>query len=219
MTLSPCMPTSLLATTDPEPPPPGQDLRDTALQLRLLLGLGTSLAIATVLCAQGAAIRRTGTVLAVSTSGQTIGFNPAGPLDGAIRKLATEALLTGQERLERLEIDAEAASYIGLTGGVALDVHAASVHAGDPVFSNTLRHLDRGDAAVIIIGTRGVSGYAEVGPAHVAGSLGWAALPTPVIDDARSMLETRQTAWRTYGPRGEKGLTGTQVWMQSFPRV
>ena len=172
-----------------------------------------------MLCTQGAAIRRTGTVLALSTSGQTVGFNPAGPLDGAIRKLADEALLTGQERLERLDIAAEAASYIGLTGSADLDVHAARVDAGDPVFGNTLRHLDRGDAAVIIIGTRGVSGYAEVGPAHVAGSLGWAALPTPVINDARSMLETRQTAWRTYGPRGGTGLTGTQVWMQSHPRI
>jgi xanthine/CO dehydrogenase XdhC/CoxF family maturation factor len=219
MTTSACIPASLPASTDPEPPPLGQDLRDLALQLRFLLGLGTSFAIATVLCAQGAAVRRTGTVLALATSGQTAGFNPAGPLDGAMRKLAAEALFTGQDRLERLEIDAEAASYIGLTGNADLDVHAARVQAGNPVFSNILRHLDRGNAAVIIIGTRGVSGYAEVGPAHLAGSLGWAELPTPVIEDGRAMLETRQTAWRTYGPRGERGLTGTKVWMQFHPRI
>jgi len=180
---------------------------------------GISFAIATVLCAQGVAVRRTGTVLAVSTAEQTIGFNPAGSLDDAIRSLAGETLLTGQDnRLERLETDAEAASYIGLTGSVGLDVHVTRVQAGDPVFSNALRHLDSGDAAVIIIGTRGASGYAEVGPAHVAGSLGWPELPSPIIEDARSMLGTRQTAWRTYGPRGEKGLTGSQVWMQSHPR-
>ena len=110
MTTSACIPASLPASTDPEPPPLGQDLRDLALQLRFLLGLGTSFAIATVLCAQGAAVRRTGTVLALATSGQTAGFNPAGPLDGAMRKLAAEALFTGQDRLERLEIDAEAAA-------------------------------------------------------------------------------------------------------------
>jgi xanthine dehydrogenase accessory factor len=98
-------------------------LRDVALQLRLLLISNTSFAIATVVGACGTALRRPGTVVVISQSGQTVGFNPAGPLDGAITDLAAEALTTGQDRLERLDIDHEAASYIGLSSAVSLDVH------------------------------------------------------------------------------------------------
>jgi hypothetical protein len=43
--------------------PEGLDWQDVALQLRLLLGRGISLAIATVLAARGAAVRQPGTVL------------------------------------------------------------------------------------------------------------------------------------------------------------
>jgi hypothetical protein len=47
-----------LGITEPEWLPAGQDLRDVALQLRLLLTSGTSFAIATVLGARGTAPRQ-----------------------------------------------------------------------------------------------------------------------------------------------------------------
>jgi len=71
--------TSDLGITEPEWLPAGQDLRDVALQLRLLLTSGTSFAIATVLSARGTALRRLGTVVVTSQSGQAIGFNPGRP--------------------------------------------------------------------------------------------------------------------------------------------
>ena len=219
MTTSTCIRTSKPDATDQEIPPSGQDLRDSAFPLRLWLSLGTSFAIATVVGAHGAAVRPAGTVIAVSQPGQTLGFNPHGSLDGAIRELAAEVLSTGQGRLQCLQVDAEAASYIGLSGHVSLQVHVTRVQAPDTAFGNVLRQLDSADARVVIIGAHRASGYAVVGPASTAGSLGWPELPPPVIEDARSMLGTRQTAWRTYGPRGERDGTGTLVWMQSYPRI
>jgi hypothetical protein len=69
--------------------------------------------------------RRPGTVLVVTDAGQTIGFNPARPLDWAIRDLADQALATGQDKLQRLRIEQDAADYIGLSalppaGGAAV---------------------------------------------------------------------------------------------------
>jgi hypothetical protein len=92
-------------TGEPDWLPGGQDLLDVALQPRLILNSGTSFAIATVVGAHGTALRRPGTVVVISQSGQTIGVNPAGPLDKAITDLAATVLRTGQDRLERLDID------------------------------------------------------------------------------------------------------------------
>ena len=203
--------------TEPEWPPGGQDLRDVALRLRLMLTSDTSVAIATVVGTGGTALRRPGTVVVVSESGQTIGFNPAGPLDGAIRDLAAEVLATGQDRLERLDIDHEAASYIGLSGAVSLDVHATRVRADGPAFGSVLRYLHSGAATVLALGTCGVSGHAVIGADRVAGRLSWPELPALVIKDARSMLGSRRTVRRTYRPGGETGGAGVQVWMQSHP--
>jgi xanthine/CO dehydrogenase XdhC/CoxF family maturation factor len=188
-----------------------------ALQLRLMLNSGISFAIATVVDARGTALRRSGTVVVISEPGQTIGFNPAGPLDEAIRTLAAEALTTGQDRLERLEIDQEAASYIGLSGGVSLDVHATRVRAGDPMFGRALRYLDSGAATVLALGTCGVAGHAVIGAECVAGRLSWPELPAQVIDDARSMLGSRRTVRRAYCLGGQTGNAEVQVWMQSHP--
>ena len=219
MATSTCIPASEPDITDPEGPAPRPDLREVALQLRLLLSLGISCALATVVSATGPAVRRAGTVMVLTESGQAIGFRPEGCLDGAIRDLAAQVLSTGQDKLEHLEIDAEAASYIGLSGRVSLQVHATRMQAGDTAAGNALRHLDSDDARVLLIGTRGRSGIAVVGHAHTAGTLGWPELPPPVIDDARCLLETPQTAWRSYGPGGERGGTATQVWMQPYPRI
>jgi xanthine/CO dehydrogenase XdhC/CoxF family maturation factor len=115
-------------------------------------------------------VRRPGTVLVVTEAGQTIGSNPAGPLDGAIRDLAAEALATGQARLEHLRIDADAASYVGLSGEISLEIHAMRVPAPapDPAFAAALRHLDSGTAAVLIIGYRrsGRICHGRSGPCH-----------------------------------------------------
>jgi xanthine dehydrogenase accessory factor len=211
------IPASDPGSIEPQRLPGGQDLRDVAVQLRFMLNSGTSFAIATVVGARGTALRRPGTVVVISQSGQTIGFNPAGPLDGAVRELAAEALTTGQDRLERLEIDHEAASYIGLSGGVSLDVHATRVRAGDPVFSSALRYLGNGTATVLAIGTCGVSGHAVISADRVAGGLSWPELPAQVIDDARSMLGSRRAVCRTYRLGGETGSARVQVWMQSHP--
>lgn len=215
----PCDPASDLDTAEPERAPEGPGWQDVALQLRLLLSRGTSLAIATVVGARGPVVRQPGTVLVLTEAGQTIGFNPAGPLDAAIRDLAAEALATGQDRLERLRIEDDAAAYIGLSGQISLDVHAMRVDAADPAFGAMLRYLDNGTAAVLIIGTRGATGSAVVGEGHVAGPASRPGLPPAVIQDARSLLGRRRTASRTYGPGGEKGGTAIRVWMQSYPQA
>ena len=164
MTTSACIAASDPGIAEPERPPAGQNLRNVALPLRLLLNRGLSLAIATVVGAYGRLPRRPGTVLVISESGETIGFHPGGPLDRAIRDLATETLATGQDRLERLEIDEDAASYIGISGGVSLDIHATRVQARDPVLARALRHLGSGETTVAVVGTRGISGSAVIGP-------------------------------------------------------
>jgi xanthine dehydrogenase accessory factor len=209
----------LPASTEPEWQPGGQDLREVAVQLRILLNSGSSFAIATVLGTRGTALRRPGTVVVVSESGQTIGVNPAGPLDRAIRDLAAEALRTGQDRLGRLEIDHEAASYIGLCGGVGLEVHATWVRAGDLMFSSALRYLDSGAATVLVIGTCGVSGHAVIGADRVAGRLSRPELPAQLIEDARSMLHSRRAVHTAYRLAGETAGADVQVWMQSHPAV
>ena len=218
MTTSACIAASDPGIAEPERPPAGQNLRNVALPLRLLLNRGLSLAIATVVGASGGLPRRPGTVLVISESGETIGFNPGGPLDRAIRDLATETLATGQDRLERLEIDEDAASYIGISGGVSLDIHATRVHAGDPVFARALRCLGSGAATVAVIGTRRISGYAVIGADRVTGYLGWPELPSPLVEDARSMLGSCRMVRRTYGPDGERSGAAIQVWMQGYPR-
>jgi xanthine dehydrogenase accessory factor len=211
------IPGSDLGTGEPEWLRGGQDLRDVALQLRLMLNSGTSFAIATVVRTCGTALRRPGTVVVISQSGETIGVNPAGPLDGAITDLAAAALTTGQDRLERLDIDPEAAGYIGLSGGVSLDVHATRVRAGDPMFGGALRYLDSGAATVLALGTSGVSGHAVIGADRLAGRLGRLELSAQVIKDARSMLGSRCAVHRTYGLGGETGRAHVQIWMQSHP--
>ena len=121
-----------------------------------MVSSGASIAIATVVSAHGTVLRQPGTVVVVGESGETIGFNPAGPFDGAIRDLAAQALATGQDRLQRLEIEYDAASYIGLSGGASLDVHATRVRAGHPMFGSAStgrvpyagRGVVNGDAAV-----------------------------------------------------------------------
>jgi xanthine dehydrogenase accessory factor len=206
-------------TAELEWAPAGQDLRDVALQLRLLLSRGTSLAIATVVGARGAVIRRPGTVLVVTEAGQTIGFNPAGPLDRAIRDLASQALATGQSTLQHLRIDQDAAGYIGLSGQISLDVHAMRMDAADPAFGAMLRYLDSSAATVLIIGTCGAAGYAVVGADHAVRQPGRPSMPSPVIQDARSMLGSRHTVSRTYRPSGGKPGTGIRVWMASYPQA
>jgi len=69
-------PASDLDTTEPEWVPAGQALQDVLVQLRLMLAAGTSFAIATVVGAHGTVLRQPGTVLVISESGETIGFNP-----------------------------------------------------------------------------------------------------------------------------------------------
>jgi hypothetical protein len=88
-------PASDLDTAEPQWAPEGPGWQDVAFPLRLLLSRGTWLAIATVVGARGPVVRQPGTVLVLTEAGQTIGFNPAGPLDGTIRDLAAEALATG----------------------------------------------------------------------------------------------------------------------------
>lgn len=212
----PCDLTSDLETAGLEWEPTGQDWQDVALQLRLLLSRGTSLAIATVVGAGGAAVRPPGTVLVITDAGEIIGFDPAGPLDRAVRDLAAEALATGQDRLEHLQIEEDAAAYIGLSGEINLSVHAMRVRAGDPGFANMLRYLDSGAPAVLIIATWGITGYAVVGADRVLGPSGRRGLPPPVIEDARSMLGRRHTVSRIYRPTGGKSI---RVWMGSYPQA
>lgn len=204
--------------SEQEWPPGGLDLQDVALRLRLLLTNGISVAIATVVGARGTSLRRPGTVVVISQSGETIGANPAGPLDGAITDLAAEALRTGQDRLERLDIDHEAASYIGLSGEVSLDVHATRVRARDPMFDSALRYLDSGAATVLATGICGVSGHAVIGADRVAGRLSWPELSAQVIRDARPMLGSGRAVRRTYCLGGETGSADVEVWMHSHPR-
>ena len=219
ITETPCDLTSDRDTAELEWEPTGQDWQDVALQLRLLLSRGTSLAIATVVSTSGAAVRPPGTVLVITDAGEIIGFNPAGPLDQTIRDLAAEALATGQERLEHLQIEEDAAAYIGLSGEINLDVHAMRVRAGDPTFASMLRYLDSGAPAVLIIATRGTTGYAVVGADRVIGPSDRPGLPPPVIEDARSMLGRRHTVSRTYRPTGEEDGKNIRVWMGSYPQA
>jgi xanthine/CO dehydrogenase XdhC/CoxF family maturation factor len=196
--------------------PAGQDWQDVALQLRLLLSRGASLAIATVVGASAAAVRPPGTVLVITDAGDIIGFDPAGPLDRAVRDLVSEALTTGQDRLEHLQIEEDAAAYIGLSGEISLDVHAMRVRAGDPVFASMLRYLDSGAPAVLVIATQGMAGYAVVGADRAVGLPGRPGLPPPVIQDARSMLGRRRTVSRIYCLAGGR-WQGVRVWMGSYP--
>src|SRR5262249_25442415 len=136
-----------------------------------------------------------------------------GPLDGAIRELAAQALATGRDRLQRLEIEPDAASYIGLSGGASLDVHATRGRAGGPGVGSALRYLDSGAATVPVTGTCGISGHAVIGADRVAGRLSGPEWPARVVDDARSMLGSGRTVHRTYCLGG----VGVQVWMQSYP--
>ena len=96
MTKTACTFASHPGIAEPEWLRAGQDLRDVALQLRIMLSSGTSFAIATVVSAYGIVLRQPGTVVVISESGETIGLNPAGPLDGAIRDLAAQALAMGR---------------------------------------------------------------------------------------------------------------------------
>jgi xanthine dehydrogenase accessory factor len=210
-----CIVASHPGIAEPEWLPGGQDLRDMALRLRLMLS-STSIAIATVVSAHGTVLRQPGTMVVIGESGESIGFNPVGPLDGAIRDLAAQALATGRDRLQRLEIDHDAASYIGLSGGASLDVHATRVRAGDPMFGSALRYLDSGAATVLVTGTCGVSGHAVIGADRIVGRLSQPELPAQVIDDARSMLGSGRTVNRTYCLGSDGRNVGVQVWMQSY---
>jgi hypothetical protein len=134
------------------------------------------------------------------------------------RGAARRADTPGQDRLGHLRIDADAASYIGLSGEISLQVHAMRMLAADPAPAAALRHLDSGTAAVLIIGTRGVAGYAVVGADRVTGRPGRSSLPPAVIHDARRMLGSRQTACRIYD-RGQPNSTGIRVWMTSYPQA
>ena len=51
----------------------------------------------------------------------------------------------------------------------------------------------------------------------IAGRLGLAGLPWPIVQDARRMLKSRGPARRSYGRNGERGRADVEVWMQSQP--
>jgi xanthine dehydrogenase accessory factor len=195
----------------------GQNIRETGLLLRCLLHGGISFGLATVVGAQGVILRKVGAVMIATGSGESIGMNRAGCLDRAIHELAAQALATGADRLERYEIDQDAASYFGLSGKISLDVHAMRVAAGDHGFDDMLRYLDGQAEAVVVIGTRGVSGCAAVGPDRVAGRLSCAAPPWPIVQDARRMRTSCGHARKSYSHSGESGRTDVEVWMQSQP--
>ena len=210
----------------PEPPATdldsltqGQNIRQMALQLRSLLHRDISFALATVVGAQGVALRKVGAVMVASETGASIGVNRDGCLDRAIRELAAQVLLTGADRLERYEIDEDAAGYIGLSGKISLDVHAMRVAAGDRGIDDMLRYLDSQAEAVVVIGTRGAPGYAAVGPDQVVGRLSSAGLPWPIVQDARRILNSCGHVRRSYGHHGERDRTDIEVWMQSQPSV
>jgi xanthine dehydrogenase accessory factor len=205
------------SASDPDVPARGQNIREIAFELRLLLHRGISFALATVVGAQGVVLRKVGAVMVACESGESIGVNRAGCLDRAIHELAAQVLSTGADRLERYEIDEDAASYMGLSGRVSLDVHVTRVMAGDPGFDDVLRYLDSPVATVAVIGTRGMFGCAAVGPDRVVGQLGWSELPRPVVEDARRMLKSGGHARRSYGSNGEHGGDEVEVWMQSHP--
>ena len=152
-----------------------------------------------------------------SESGQTIRYSPASTLDGAIRDLAGEVLATGHDRLERLEIEQDEASYTGLSGRVSLDVHATRVPAGDPAFGDALRYLDSGAATVVVIGTRGISGHAVIGTDRITGRLNVPELLPSLLNDARSMLGRRCTVRRTYHLDRQRPQASIQVWIRSHP--
>jgi hypothetical protein len=59
----------------------GQNIREIGLQLRCLLHLGISCALATVVTVQGVVLRKVGAVLVADESGESIGVNPDGCLD------------------------------------------------------------------------------------------------------------------------------------------
>jgi xanthine/CO dehydrogenase XdhC/CoxF family maturation factor len=209
----------------PEPPvtdldslTQGQNIRDIGLQLRFMLHRGISCALATVVGVRGVVLRKAGAVMVVGESGESIGVNPDGCLDRAIQQLAAQVLSTGADRLERYEIDEDAAGYIGLSGRISLDVHLMRVDAGDRDFDDVLRYLDsQAEAVVVVIGTRGVSGCAAVGPDRVVGRLDLAELPWPIVQDARRMLTSYGHVRRCYSLDRKTGRTDVEVWMQSQP--
>ncbi|MBV9093640.1 MAG: SRPBCC domain-containing protein [Streptosporangiaceae bacterium] len=131
---------------------------------------------------------------------RTIGFNPTGPLDGAIRDLAAKPWRPATTSSQRVDIGKDAASYIGLSGDISLDVHAMPVLAGDPAFASALRHLDSGTATVMVIGIHSLSGYAVISADRITADPSRPRLPPPVARDARAMLGSRRTVRRTYHP-------------------
>jgi hypothetical protein len=156
-------------------------LREVALQLRLLLGCGTSLEIATVVAACGAVVRRPGTVLVVTEAGKahrvqprrTAGWGHRGPGRRGAGDRAGQARAPadrgGRRRLHRpVRRDQP--------GGP----RDACARAWVPCLAAALRYLDSGAAAVLIMGTGGVAGYAVAGAGRVTGRPGRSSLPPMV---------------------------------------
>lgn len=170
-----------------------------ALQLRLLLTSGTAFAVATVLGARGTALRRPGTVIVTSESGQTIGFNrparstrPSGTWPPR-RWRPGKTSWNGWKSITRRPA----------TSACPADQPGHPRHPGTsrrPMFGNALRYLDSGAATALAIGTCGVSGHAVIGADGVAGwfrrpELPARSSPTPGPCSAPAAKCTRPAAW------------------------
>jgi hypothetical protein len=127
--------------------------------LRLPPGRGPWLAIATVAGARGAR-RAAARHRASGHRGRADHrVQAAGPLDRAIPDLAAQALATGQTGSAACGSKGRR-RHVGLSGQISLDVHAMRVPSRPRVRRHAALPRQPGAATALIVGTRGVTGYA-----------------------------------------------------------
>jgi len=163
---------------------------------------GEPFALVHVVRVFGSAPRRPGVAMAVATSGEVVGSVSGGCIEGAVYEECLAVLESQQGATHTYGVSDDDAFAVGLTCGGDIDVYIEPVdRERHPAFLDVVRGVRVGEPVALVTVVRGESlgEHAVVTPAGTAGQ-------PSLVELARSMLE-----------RGETGLVGDDVFVESFP--
>ena len=182
----------------------------------------TPFGLATVVRTFRSAPRPAGASMLRRGDGAVVGSVSGGCVEGAVYELAGSVMQTGLPVLQRYGVSDDDAFAVGLTCGGILDVFVERVsHESFPELGDVVADVraERPVAVVTLVEHPDpvrVGRHLVVRDDGYCGSLGSERADAAVADDVRGMLAAGRTGMLGYGPDGERGGVGLEVFVSSF---